>query len=115
MIDLEKDIKCAGKRKWTEREYHVQDSKDIHHKSVKVSFASTKFTALTFFVPHEKSHGVRGLIKHYHLQLEPKLDNGKCAIKRIPCACNVCTNMSDKHWAIVVELIDQPRYQSFKY
>ena len=59
-----------------EREYHVQDRKDVNHKSVKMSCASTQFQALSFFGPHSKSHRVRGLSKYYYLQIEPKLGRG---------------------------------------
>ena len=46
-----------------------------------MSCASTQFPALPFCDPHEKPHGVRGLSKHYHLLLDPILDNGKCEIR----------------------------------
>ena len=72
--------------------------------------AYTQFPALPFGGPHEKPHGVRGLSKHYHLQLEPKLDNDKCAIIWIPCDCNECTKFLDKPWEIGVGLIDKPCY-----
>ena len=32
------------------------------------------------FVPHTKPHVVKGLSKHYHLRLDPRLGNGKCSI-----------------------------------
>ena len=81
MLDHGKDRKLDSKRKWKERDYHVQDRKYVQQKSVKMSCASTQFPALPFCDPHEKPHGVRGLSKHYHLLLDPILDNGKCAIK----------------------------------
>ena len=31
LLDHGKDRKCAGKCKWTERDYHVQDSKYVIH------------------------------------------------------------------------------------
>ena len=53
---------------------------------------------LSFCSPHSKSHGARGLDKHYHLRFDPKLGNGIGAICRIPCAYVVCTLILDKHW-----------------
>ena len=70
---------------------------------------STQFPALQFFVPRENPHGIWGLSKHYHLRLEPKLGNGKCAIIRIHCACNAQTKMLDNPWEIGVDLIYQPQ------
>ena len=54
------------------------------------------------------------LSKHYHLQLDPKLGNGKCAIEWIPCDCNACTKMLEKPWEIGAELIEQTCYQPVK-
>ena len=51
---------------------------------------------LPFCGPHPKPHGARGFSKHYHLQFDPKLGHGICAIRCIPCACVACTSMIDK-------------------
>ena len=48
------------------------------------------------------------------MRLAPRLGNGKCAIRQIPCDCNACTNMLDKNWEIGVDFIYQPRYQTVK-
>ena len=61
-----------------------------------MSCAPTQFQALSFCVPHAKTHGVRGLSKNYYLRLDPKLGHGKCAIIRIPCVCIAFTKMLDK-------------------
>ena len=114
MLDHGKDRKLDSKRKWKERDYHVQDRKYVQQKSVKMSCASTQFSALPFCGPHEKSHRVRGLSKHHHLRIDPRLGNSTCAIRQIPFACNECSNMLDKPWAIYSDLIDQPRYQPVK-
>ena len=55
-----------------------------------------QFQALLFCGPYAKPHIVRVLSKNYLLRLDPKLGNGKCAIRRIPCACKDFTNMLDK-------------------
>ena len=88
MLYHDKDRKRASKIKWTYREYHVQESKYVHHKSVKISRASTQFPALPFCGPHEKPHVLRGLSKDDHLRLNPRLVNGKCAVRFIPCSYN---------------------------
>ena len=65
--------------------YHVQDRKNVQQKSVKMSCDSTKFPSLMFCGPHKKPYGLRGLSKHYYLQLDHKSGNGKCEIIRTPC------------------------------
>ena len=90
--------KRASKRKWTDREYHVQDNADAAHKDVKMYCDTNQFPALPFCGPHPKPRGSRGLIKHYHFCFDPKLGHGICVICRIPCACVACTSMLDKLW-----------------
>ena len=59
----------------------------------------------------QKNHGLRGLNKHYNLQLDPKLGHGKCAIQQITCDCISCTTILDNPWAYVFDPTKQPRYQ----
>ena len=60
--------------------------------------------------PHAKPHGVRGLSKHYYLQLYPKLGHGKYSIKRIPCSCIAFTTMLNNQRDYKVDSNKQPRY-----
>ena len=93
LLDHGKERKHASKWEWTEREYHAQDRKYLPHISVKMSCATTQFPALSFFCPHAKPHGVRGVSKNYHLRLDPKLCHITCAILWIPCAYILSTTM----------------------
>ena len=79
-----------------------------------MSCASTQFQALSFCGTHEKSHGVRGLSKHYHLRLDPKLSHGKCSIRRTHFDCIPFTNMLYKPLAIGSDPNRQPHYQPVK-
>ena len=83
-------------RKWTERNYHVQENASVELKDVKMYCNTNQFPAIPLCVPHSKPHGARGLSKHYHLRFDPKLGMGVCEIFRIPCACVACTSMLDK-------------------
>ena len=85
-------------RKWTEREYHVQDNAAVEHKDVIMYYNICQSPVLSFCGPHYKPHGAKGLSKHYHLCFDPKLGMSICAICRIPCACVACTLMLDKPW-----------------
>ena len=78
------------KRKWTERQYHVQDNSDVAHQYVRMYYNKNKLPALPFCGPNSKTHGTRGLIKHYYLRFDTKIGNGVCEIFCIPCACVAC-------------------------
>ena len=94
-----------------EREYHVQDRKYVQDKSGKMSCALIQFQAFSFCGPHAKSHLVRGVTKHYHLQFDPKVGNGECAIRRTPCVCIAFTNIFDKPLVIGSDPTRQPCHQ----
>ena len=97
-IDQGKYRKVANKRKWKDREYHVQDNADVSHKDVKVYCDTKQLPSLPFCGLHSKTHGARGLIKYDQLRFYPKLGHGICAIHHITCACVVCTSNMDKPW-----------------
>ena len=70
----------ASNRKRTDLGYHVKSNMDVMQTGVKSSCDPTQFTELPFFGPQYKPHGVTGLSKQYHLQLDPKLVHGICEI-----------------------------------
>ena len=111
VIDQVKYRKRASKIKWTDIEYHVQDSANPAHKDVKLYFNTNQFPQLPLCGPHPKPHGARGLSKHYHLRFDPKIGHGICVIRRIPCACVACTSMLDQPWISGIPSKKQARYQ----
>ena len=72
---------------------------------------TNKLLALPFCCPYYKPRGARGLSKHYNLRFDPKLGNGVCAIRRIPCACVECASMLDKTWISSMPSDEQERYK----
>ena len=72
---------------------------------------TNQFPELLFCGPHSKHHGVRGISKHYHLCFYPKIGNGVCAIRRIPCANVACTSMLDKPWISCIASNKQVLYK----
>ena len=72
---------------------------------------TNQFPVLPLCDSHSKPHGAMGLSKHYHLHFYPKLGNGVCAIRRIPCACVACTSILDKPWISVIPSDEQERYK----
>ena len=47
------------------------------------------FPVLPFCGPYSKPRGARVFSKHYHLRFYPKIGNGVCAIRHIPCALRI--------------------------
>ena len=111
VIDHGKCRKRSSKRKWADREYHIQDNSDVAHKYVKICCDTNQFPELTFCGPHPNPHGDRGLSKHYHLRFDTKIGHGICVICRIPCACVACTSMLDQPWISSIPSKKQSRYQ----
>ena len=72
VIDEVKYREISSKRKWTDREYHVQYNADVAHKYVKIYCDTNQFPAIPFCGSHPKPHGARGLSKNYHLRFYPK-------------------------------------------
>ena len=85
-------------RKWTKRQYHVQDNDDVAHQYVRIYCNANQFTALPFCGPHSKPHGARGLSNHYRLLFYTRLGHVVCAIRHILCVCVAFTSMLDKPW-----------------
>ena len=98
-------------RKCTDRQYHVQDNADVSNTYVIIYFNTNQFPELTFCGPHSKPHGARGMSKHYNLRFDPKLGNGVCAIRHIPCACVACTSMLYKTWISGIPSYKQERFK----
>ena len=57
-------------RKWTYRDYHVQDNSYVEKKDAKMYCNTNQFPELSFSGPHHKPHGARGLSKHCHLRFD---------------------------------------------
>ena len=72
---------------------------------------TNQFPTLPFCGSHPNPHGAMGLGKNYHLNFDPNLGHGICAIRRIPCACVACTSMLDQPWIYDIWLKKQARYQ----
>ena len=60
---------------------------------MKIYYNKKQLPELEFCGPNYKPDGARGLSKNYHLYFDPKLGNGLCAIRRIPCDCVECITM----------------------
>ena len=65
----------------------MQHNKYVEHQDVKMYCAINHFHILKFIGPHNKPHGVHGLVKHHHMRFDTTLGHGTCEIHRIPCDC----------------------------
>ena len=72
---------------------------------------TNQFPTLTCCGSHPKTHGSRGLGKHYHIRFDPNLGHGICEIHPITCACVACTSMIDQPWISGVQSTKQACYQ----
>ena len=95
----------------TDRQYHVQGNAGVSNQDVRIICNTNQFTSLPFYGPHYKPHDSRGMRKHYHFLLDPKLGNGVCTILNIPCACVACTSMLDKSWMSGIPSYEQEHYK----
>ena len=111
VMDQGNDQKWNSKQNQTECDYHFQYIKDVSHTTVNISCSTTQLSEFSFCGPHQKPHGVRGLIKHYNIRLDPKLGHVKCAIKRKPCACVSCINMLYTPWDPGLTHTQKTRYK----
>ena len=64
VTDQGKYRKRMIKRKWIDREYHVQDNYDVAHKYLKIYCDTNQFPALLFCGPYPKPHVSMGFSKH---------------------------------------------------
>ena len=76
------------------------------------TFNTNHFSSFPFCGAHTKPHGVRGFIKHYHMQFYTELGHCIRAIHWILCACVECKSMLNKPWVGGFPPEQQPRYQS---
>ena len=93
----------------------MQNIEYIYHQDVQIYCTTNQFTQLELFGTNNKQHGALVLVKHYCMCFDPKLRDGTCEIRRIPCAFTQCTYMLDKTWATCVPPQQQPFYQPVKY
>ena len=59
-------------RKWTDRQYNVQDNADVSHEYVKMYCNTNKLPTLPFDDPHSKHHDVKWSSKQHHLRSDQK-------------------------------------------
>ena len=93
----------------------MQHNKDVEHQDVKMYCAKNQFPELNFLGPHKKSHGVRGLVKHYNMRVYPQLDHFTYEIHLIPCYFTSCTYSLYQPWIAVLPAQQQPCYQPIRY
>ena len=84
------------KQRWKNRKYYVQHNKYVKYQDIKMYLRKKLVSRLKFLGSHNKPHGVRGLVQHYHTSFHPKLVHVTYEIRRIPYAYNLCTYSIDQ-------------------
>ena len=102
------------KKKVTNREYPVQNNKDVEHQNVNLYCTRNQFPIFPFCGPNNKPHGVRGLSKHYHKSFYQELGHVTCEICCITFACTQFTSNIDKPWTQGVPPHQKQGYQPLK-
>ena len=75
------------------------NKEDTESKNVSMNVSVDMFYKLPYnHQHHRKPYVVHGLIRNYHLQFGPKLGQGECEIKHIPCVYHSCTDNLDFIW-----------------
>ena len=106
-----KSAKRQANSTFKARHYFVQNKDDVKHSLVNMSWKNTLFPKLPAPESQPNVHGKHGVMTHYHFRVDPKLGEGKCAIRRIPCACAACIEQMQKHWdPKIKDPSEQPRY-----
>ena len=82
---------------------------------MRIYCAINQFPELQSLGFYNKTHGVLGLGKNYHLRFDPKLGNDTFAIRRIPCDCTPCTSILGQPWIPGMTAHQKPCYQPVKY
>jgi hypothetical protein len=97
------------------RNYLLQNKEDVEHSNITMSWQRKLFPVLPEVEGQPKIRGRNGVLTHYHFRLDPNLGAGKCAIRRIPCACPACVQTLLLDWDPTITIPkDQPRYQPVK-
>ena len=80
------------------RNYHIQDKKDMQHKNVNMSWDNQKYTRHPVAAKKFKMRGSNTFILNYHYRVDPKHGKYVCAICRVPCTCPACVDQLDKYF-----------------
>ena len=79
--------------------YHQQNKTDIEFQNMSVICSIYMFHNLPPNNCHYKNtYGVRGLLQHLYLRFDPKLGQGQCATRCIPCICYACIEKFELPW-----------------
>jgi hypothetical protein len=105
VTDAGKHKKRFENRAVTERHYHVLKGSDV-------KFDNLKMETIKFKSVRKGKHN--GLGSQYNMRTDPDLGVGFAAIRRIPCACDVCYNQLNEPWIPTKTPKEQPRYKQNK-
>ena len=94
------------------RKYQVvhHGNKD-HVATAELPILGTKFTVASGF-KQKKNEKYNGTTGHYHFYADYHLGVGRCAARRIPCACDACRQQIQLPWNESLPPLEQPRFKT---
>ena len=111
-MNTTKNQKHESNQKYRTKHYRIQKKENVLHKDIKMGWCSKHFPNIAVVEGKKKIRGSSTVLSHYHYRADPLLGEGKCAMRRIPCACLECTNQLSKPWIHGVSPSEQPRYSN---
>jgi len=111
-MTTEKSGKREKARKYASKKYFVQKKEDVPFHNLKMTWTQSCFKSIKVADGRSKVCGCETVISHYHYRVDPKLGEGKCLMRRIPCLCQACNSQLKRKWLPGVEPSNQPRYQN---
>jgi hypothetical protein len=89
--------------KYKSKFHHIQHKEDVPHGNVKMAWKRSKFPKMSVANNKSKIRGSSTVLSHYHYRCDPNLGNSKCAMRRISCLRQACTDQLDEDWIPGVE------------
>ena len=65
------------------------------HVIIKISWKEKLSTTINVAPGKKKIHRSGTVMSHYHYHMDPNLGEGKCALRRLHCACVECIDQLD--------------------
>ena len=107
LLDLRGEIGTKGDKKHAKRESKAR----LNHKYYWVHKGEDTLFNVMKAVYKILNKNDKVTMKHfYHIICDPDLDEGFCAMRRIPCACTGCVEQLSKPWLPNLDKTLQQRY-----
>ena len=80
------------------RNYQIQDIKDVQQKNINKTWYYWKFPMHPVAAEKLETRGINTILSHYRYRVDPKLGNFVCAVFLLPCECTAYIYQLYKYW-----------------